>query len=380
MTNHRTRSTACPYIGHKCETIPQLKLPLISDVLRYFVFLRDLTPNKNSEKTRDIAKEVCKAVCEIWKRASVSTCREDSIVDRIEKLYTVTYQKKVRFARKRINDKKELPPNTITTFDQLFDVARCKCKTMEKVCVTCKQTKEDKVFLLDQRGPRQLIISNNVDRKTTQIAFGEIEKNERTQNRKLKRSASGKKQKGKSKNDSIDSENEIEFSDSEAEHEHDSSLSKDPDYEEPKKLKKTKKADHEILAIAAIQCGASVKQTTVISNAALKANNVDKQYCASSIQYGKMSVRIKALKIAKELLNAEPIIGLYFDKRKDKTATRKIRESGSKSHEFEQEDHYTLIGYQTNYTKPFFICSLYVPTTPKNQRKEDDNKVTNITF
>jgi hypothetical protein len=138
--------------------LPKNVLPTFGNVGQYFYSLRrQLSKNEAIDR-------VCTEVEQLWDKASIPTIATKSIEVKI-----------TRFINKGIALNRSKSTNRDTfSFDlpKLFDIACCHCADYPNPC-TCPRTLkfdvEERLFLADQRGPREMFIGGEDKPRSAQV-------------------------------------------------------------------------------------------------------------------------------------------------------------------------------------------------------------------
>ena len=193
------RSNEHKVIG-SASCFPENVLPTKSDVVKRMQLSKDhlqFSTGKLKIKVSQILEPVVEELVQLWKKASIPTIAQNGIEKAVSKLWEHSKQGlKNEQSKTRAQDENQ----------RLFDVSACKCKqiscvqakcktdTCEDIHLDCKCDSSKRVpqreikFLLDQRGPRKMLMSG-IDRKVTQSlkrSFDKMEAFEAQQEREKK--------------------------------------------------------------------------------------------------------------------------------------------------------------------------------------------------
>lgn len=160
----------CPLIGAPADFKCNL-LPSKVDVLKCYLWTRYnlKPPNSGKEPTVfEISNVLSDKILSLWQKASIPTVTRKR-VSQLIKTHHDKYLKLLRYPEVKKNDSYKIRVQEFQIENtRLFDISACKCEILEQ----CSCDKEKKVpknewgFLLDQRGPRKMIIGN-IDVKET---------------------------------------------------------------------------------------------------------------------------------------------------------------------------------------------------------------------
>jgi hypothetical protein len=140
------------------------QLPLIKDILRHILFFKHHSPND------DPFVATTRAVIDIWIRASLPTITEKSVTRKMKQYFEEGKTLMRSKTTKRDNFEEKI--------NFLFDISRCRCDDMK----TCQCAYNDKIpvdereFVVDQRGPRRMVIGA-IDQRGTALNQRRMKRN-----------------------------------------------------------------------------------------------------------------------------------------------------------------------------------------------------------
>lgn len=164
----------CPFFG-KYELFSESKMPLNSEVVKHFLHVQQLLCRQSESKVNNltiakISEQVGSDIIRVWETASIPTINKKSVVRKVVKLHTsyrnILKKPRNRKSTKSYSDMVDEYRNQHT--NTLFDISRCKCNTLQN-CNCEKQHKvpvDERMFLIDQRGKREMFIGE-IDKVTT---------------------------------------------------------------------------------------------------------------------------------------------------------------------------------------------------------------------
>lgn len=338
-----TRNFVCPIFGQPKEISVHV-LPTYQDVFRAILEERRRRGLQNNvdPNFKVIMEIVSSKVEEIYNKLMIPIVSRQRVQQMIQKYQNEYIKLKgiiKRLGTSAATDEriKNFKKNSL----KLFDIAFCKCASFQK----CKCQKNDKVpisernFLIDQRGERKLAIGS-VDRAKTEKLNEKIKSKNST---KSETTADRQSHAGPShSNFKLSPSPEII----------DISGSRDPDYVPSKSYgeKKTaeKKVSFEKTALVIQRYGVSDRAAAALTSSVLD----DVGYTSNigtKVIVDKSKVRREIVKVSTSLkrkrvesLSDDPLLGLYFDGRHDKTLLKEKK--GSKIYySADKEDHYSLV-------------------------------------
>lgn len=194
----RAKDSNCPLFGVGVPFNENV-LPTYGDILRQYIFTRNYLKLEGQLKEptfSEVVKIIVPSLETLWKKASIPIISTERIIERIR-----DYHCKYRNLMKPFKQRSNIPSFIKKTEEfkdkskVLFDIASCKCKNCEK-CI-CEKNKKvpvtERLFLLDQRTARKMMIGN-IDNKTTK-QLQEREKRKLKQEQFLQEANSSKMQK-----------------------------------------------------------------------------------------------------------------------------------------------------------------------------------------
>ncbi|GBM87552.1 hypothetical protein AVEN_107201-1 [Araneus ventricosus] len=160
----KRQRTMCPIFGPLNEFHDRV-LPTVSDVLKYYLFLKyemKTTLHVREPTISEISEVVAQKIESIWVKSSISHISHKRVIEKIRKCHD-KYRNLLKPYKGRRNDKKyqqklENYPNE--KISCLFDITFCKCTNFD----TCKCQKDMKIplaerlFIKDQRLERKMVI------------------------------------------------------------------------------------------------------------------------------------------------------------------------------------------------------------------------------
>lgn len=159
-------------IGFEEKDIPSIKLPLLRQVLKPFLFHHC----SNGLSIRESAKLVVKKVKEIWNRAHIDSREEKHCVDKLENHFKDW--KNICKGKSRKTAAQTKRENHFTKqLDSLFDIAH------SKALENCKH-EEDRLFLIAQREEQHKGTMSGIDIITTRKKKRRAERLEKDAERK----------------------------------------------------------------------------------------------------------------------------------------------------------------------------------------------------
>jgi len=162
MSKISTRSVTKHSHFGKPTKFPVNQLPTKTDVYRHYLHVRKNLPSsaKANPSVRDVCKSVLTDLTAVWKRASIPTVTENSLLKRLVRLVEEA-NKLTRYQHNRTSSAaySDLRAN----FDKLFDICSCKCverKITDRGSCKCKNKvpATEWEFWLDQKNNRKLFI------------------------------------------------------------------------------------------------------------------------------------------------------------------------------------------------------------------------------
>lgn len=166
----RRSETTCAILGPYKE-LEDRQLPTIKDVMINVLFVKTdlkLKCNGRDPSNTDVFSIVSNEIINIWTKASIPTVTKERVIQLL-KSYFEKYLSLKRYPKSKQNRSFE---NNLKCFveesQKLFDVAACKCSSFEScLCLKLKKVPvTERLFLLDQRKDRKMVISG-VDKKET---------------------------------------------------------------------------------------------------------------------------------------------------------------------------------------------------------------------
>ncbi|XP_050505184.1 uncharacterized protein LOC126883579 [Diabrotica virgifera virgifera] len=160
----------CPLAGVPADFKGNV-LPLKAHVLQYYLWTRYnlKSPNSGKEPTVfEISNILSDKILSVWQKASILTITRKRVLQLI-KTHHDKYLKLLRYPEVKKNDSYSICVQEFQTENtRLFDISACKCEILEQCsCDKGKKVpKNEREFLLDQRGPRKMI-NGNIDLKET---------------------------------------------------------------------------------------------------------------------------------------------------------------------------------------------------------------------
>ena len=362
------RSNEHKVIG-SASCFPENVLPTKSDVVKRMQLSKDhlqFSTGKLKIKVSQILEPVVEELVQLWKKASIPTIAQNGIEKAVSKLWEHSKQGlKNEQSKTRAQDENQ----------RLFDVSACKCKqiscvqakcktdTCEDIHLDCKCDSSKRVpqreikFLLDQRGPRKMLMSG-IDRKVTQSlkrSFDKMEAFEAQQEREKNR------RKDEEENNAIATrEFFAEEADEEEKEDDRDQEKKDPTFSQdgPKSADPGPRTRN---THALPRTGAACDRWDVSSKAAADlvnsfaidmgllndSNKATMTTDKAKIDRWRKVGRKKANAERKKAIGSKDISGIYFDGKKDFTLTMVVK-NGKPYPRKVIEDHYVMLGEPEN--------------------------------
>lgn len=166
-------AVSCPVFGQPSE-LPENVLPTYGQVMKFCAWIRfNKKVTKKEPVFSEIAEEVAVKLEEIWHRASIPIVSHTRILQLLQ-AYHDKYMKLMKPFKSRKSS--ETYNYKVQCFKEkskitLFDIAACKCD-LSSGCVCDKFQKvpvDEREFLLDQRGARNMVISGIDVKKTKKL-------------------------------------------------------------------------------------------------------------------------------------------------------------------------------------------------------------------
>lgn len=355
MAQIKTRKkTNCPIFGTPKELWPN-KLPTYHDVMKYYLFIKqEFKPERTSKEPTvlEISERVAIEIRQIWEKASIPVIIHKRVLQMI-RAYHDKYRNLTKPYKKRQGS--ENYKNKIRIFQEnsrrLFDICSCKCKNIGNSMCTCEKNrrvpKRETAFLIDQRTERKMIIGS-IDLVTTKRESDRIERKERDlslaqrdvvfQQPSCSHGLTSVRNRITNVSDSID----LELTHISRSGPPEKALTLQDDILEPPS--KQMRVNLSSLALACDRTGVSDRSAAITASTVLQDFGVvtsdDKSFVVD-----RSKVRRERTKMRSELKQdegTEPILGLYFDGRRDKTMP--VEKKGSKYYrKIQIEEHYVLV-------------------------------------
>ena len=337
--------SACPILGYP-SALKSNVLPTNGDILRHWKLLKMSDEKPGAIPKRHVlTTKISSNVVEIWNSASIPAIQTWSILRRIDSL--IDQYLGILKSMKRDSSREKFR-NKLSEFEEnlrlLFDVAQCQCAGLEE----CKCPKYKKVpqmehqFLIDQRGPRKMMIGS-VDSKMTSRNLKKFAKRSaaaqlRANECKRKHEAETDKSTDEDNMDQVDSKNTAHV--------------QDPDFE-PEFVNQKTSSSYNMnslpnLASACDRTAVSSRKAAILTSAVLEdLGMVNQDDFSGVIDKNKLNrqrskSRSEQTENAAKKVRMNNSLGLYFDGKKDET-TNAVVKGGVKTREKVTEEHYTLI-------------------------------------
>jgi hypothetical protein len=143
-----TRAKSYIYlIGDPLQKFDGRLLPTVREVLMVYFFNHKIDKLSQKAATQNVVREVC----EIWSKARVPTAEERNIIFKLNnslQIYRNICRNKGRHGAAQVAKEREFE----SSINQLFDIAHIQAMKLIKI-------EEDKLFLIDQRTERKMIMS-----------------------------------------------------------------------------------------------------------------------------------------------------------------------------------------------------------------------------
>ncbi|XP_031339105.1 uncharacterized protein LOC116167737 isoform X3 [Photinus pyralis] len=320
------KDLSCSVFGGP-EKLKDNMLPTCAEVIKHYLWVRsDLMwiSNGKDPSIKEICAKIATDLSNLWKKASLPIISNQQIISRL-----IDYYKKYKNLMKcRVTQKKA--DFYETARKTLFDISVCKCACLDSCKCSTKIPRAEREFLTDQRGDRKMYIGS-IDAKSTKVM---ARKQLRREFEELRQSQSVMKQPSLS-SDAISAN--ISSSESDSEHMEESSI--DPDFyhsvitpttSESATNKTNKQMRLRLKNLAAVcdRAGVSDRSGSLIASALLKDLDIISQKDKSKI-IDRSKLRRERQKMREDLQKLEnpdsPLLGLYFDGRKDKTIIQEER-------------------------------------------------------
>jgi hypothetical protein len=343
MEKVKTRTpTACPIFGFP-QDLKQSSLPTYQEVMQCYLYNRNELKeiaNGKDPTVGDVSEIVAANIKVIWDKASLPTVSHKRILQLIR-----SYHEKYRTLIKPYKERKGVLSyqEKIQKFKddslKLFDISACKCKDFE-LCNCEKSAKvptAERKFLSDQRGERMMMIGL-IDVTTT---AKNKKRAERTNKEIMRLSSAVTANPSSSK-----PEGELNRYTQES-----SLLEPQPGcskyafqrYTDEVNTIKQMRMRMPSLAVACDRTGVSDRSAAMIASAVLQDVGIINEE-DTNLVVDRSKVRRERTKMRTELQKSdtEPVIGLYFDGRKDQTITQEKK--GDKFYRrVVSESHYSLV-------------------------------------
>lgn len=343
----KTRVTD-PIFGTSSELNPNV-LPTYSDVMRGFLWQRECLKFESDKdpSVLDISKKLLIDIKKIWQRASLPTISDQQIIQKIkdynEKCKSLKKNQKSAYNKKCLEKIEVFKKNS----SKLFDISPCKCDDFSKCHCKVKVPLCERIFLLDQRTTRKMMIGGT-DVKTTK-------QNLKTMKRKVVEEERLEKKKSKNESilDSVLSDPESIRSSEGAGENIDEGMTKNQDRtttqgsEHPSSSKGLKVLYNTglkltNLAEACDRVGVSDRSASLITNAVLKdLGLITKEDTTKIIDRSKIRRERKKCRtgLIKQKTDDElpSSFGIYFDGRKDRTLVFEKTESSQRTKSVTEE-------------------------------------------
>lgn len=329
VTMERTRKCfKCPLLGELCD-IKDNVLPTYEDVIKYYEWTRrEAKFNRSSHKEPtflEIADIVAKKIEGIWIKASLPTVTHARVCQML-KSYHLKYKNLLKSHPK-------IPQKNIDEFQRnskaLFDICSCKCKDLNS-CVCSKERKvptNERIFLIDQRISRKMIIGNVDVTSTNQLR------------KSLKRKHIQQQTAQNKTTDHIEEPIELLNTSS-------SSITNDSDWDDPVVVVKVPTTSQQVcsginfsaLSKTCDRFGISDRAGAAIASVVLQATE-------SAPVIDKNKLRRERTKTRQSIMSkdkVQSIPALYFDGRKDRTLTM-IKQGAKYYRKTILEEHISLI-------------------------------------
>ena len=167
----KTRSRTEHYVLGQPSPLPTVALPTKGEVINYMKWIQEVR-EKVACRTPDssIFRTVATEVGPMWNDEGIPTYDHTYVVKRLRVEYSA-YQKTDRQPKiRRQGGSKAGQQAGRQRFSQLFDIARCKCKSLTAWSCSkdCRIPENEWPFIQDQRGDRRLSLGA-CDRATTAL-------------------------------------------------------------------------------------------------------------------------------------------------------------------------------------------------------------------
>lgn len=329
----------CPVFGPSSD-LANNRLPTYVDVAKCYEFVREGFKVSKKEPTfQTISLILANKIREIWEQASLPMISSQRTLAKIKefhiKLQTLKKDKhKATFSVKCDVFRRE-------NANKLFDISSCKCNNFSNCICVEKVPILERPFLVDQRGPRKMVIGR-IDILTTKKIQKNTERKIANQERVLKaRTAAAVS-------------NTVNIDLSSAESESDSTSDIESNILSPRSTPKHKsstvcsknKIAFSNVAMACDRIGISDRAAAIIVSSTLQdlgiVSSTDSSMVVdrNKIRRARKVTRSKIQNI--ELSENRELLGLYFDGRKDKTISQiKIGEKFARK--TVMEDHIVVL-------------------------------------
>jgi hypothetical protein len=334
-TNTR-QSSVCPILGKPAE-LPQNVLPTCYDVMKYCLLLQKRVKENNNGKNPSIKVviETCTTNIEkLWIRASIPTVSHRRIVQMIRDRYEKYKNLLKSYHRRHQETYKTRLDEFSNSTEKLFDIASCKCSDF-LACQCSKSQKvppAEQVFLIDQRGNRNMYIGGIDTPATKAIKKRELRKAQ-AEARINTEATTSSKSSPISKTDISTSSHDLEKDDP------------SPSVKKRKMSENQTRVELPTLALTCDRYGVSDRAGAAIASAVLKdvgivtETNRDKVIDRSKLRRERKRKR-QSLLDGKQPHNLH---GLFFDGRRDRTLFNDW--DGINYHrKTVTEEHYCLVG------------------------------------
>lgn len=311
-----------PSIDHivgVCKTFEPNKLPSKGEVLQHFLHIR--RNGKHNDPIDLYFGKTADSIIKVWQKTTIPIIYKKSVIEKL-KFYYRKYDNICKsYKRVSFGDQVKKFQNDLTN---LFDIAVCKCKDECKCSYQFKIPRNEIVFLVDQRGPRELFLA--------------LEKE--SQNKSVDQSAERKCEQFKKAvkalrrhSHTIPKRQRVESSPPRTEHFIPKRIKLTNVVRETQRLNISKRATATVLNAFAKDLGVSNEKNIIdqfkIARHTSKQNKAIEQNHKSKIN---------------EFLSQTSCFGLYFDGKKDKTNVYVRNEDTERNHlRKEIEDHYSLV-------------------------------------
>jgi len=198
-SRYRTRSEVkCPVFGEP-HKLSENVLPTYEDMIKYYIFVKDemkITSSSKEPTIKEISEKVALDISAIWTKASLPTISHKRI-----RAHIISYHSKYKSLLKSVknNEISQHYQNVFKLFrneakNKLFDISTCKCEVSSCCCEKSRKVPvQEQLFLHDQRTVRKMVISDTVDKKSTNTLRKKIARKFKDQNRFSKLSKKSEK-------------------------------------------------------------------------------------------------------------------------------------------------------------------------------------------